>query len=302
MISFYTLNLLFFPIKLINFIRRRVEKGEKLNSFVISVGNLNSGGVGKTPLIVSLAEKLKEHGKTAILLRGYKGKLEKKGGEVLEINPELYGDEASMIKRRLKGVDVFVGKERVKNVKNSHYSFILLDDGFQYFKIKKNIEIIVFDYSKGNFLSRDFLSELKWGDVLVYKGKIPVKIFSKLKLWNVKIIKYTTYIDGVYSRDDTRIYPYDMEFVAVSSIGNNENFKLTLKKLGIKHVEFYAFEDHHNYSEKDIKKIKRHNLPVITTEKDFVKLSEMIEDLFYVKISIYVSELFDFIEEKVTIK
>ncbi len=279
--------LLFFPFQIVNFFKRRFVKKEEYKSFIISVGNITFGGEGKTPLVISLAEKLKNYGKTAVLLRGYLSKYEKIGGEVKAPDPELYGDEASMIKRRIPEITVFVGKERKKWLKREKFDFYILDDGFQYFGIKKDFEIVVHDFSRENILKRDFLSEIFFSDILVYKGKpeFNFEVYAK----RLKKFPYITFVEGVFSKENERIYPYDEEFLCVSSIGNNYSFKKTLDIMGIKIREFFFFEDHHKYSDDEIIKIKNLNIPVITTEKDFVKLSPVMENIFYVKISVDVS-------------
>ncbi len=286
--------LLFFPLQIVNFFKRRFVKKEEYKSFVISVGNITFGGEGKTPLVVSLAEKLKDYGKTAILLRGYLSKYEKIGGEVAKPEPKLYGDEASMIKRRIPEVAVFVGKERKKWLESEKFDFYILDDGFQYFGIKKDLEIIVHDFRRDNIFKRDFLSEILLSDILIYKGE-PDFNFEHY----TKKFPYITFVEGVFSNKNERIYPYDKEFLCVSSIGDNYSFKKTLEVMGIKVKEFIFFEDHHKYSDSEIMKIKNFDIPVITTEKDFVKLSSVIENIFYVKISVDVSYI---LKEILTLK
>ncbi len=291
MLNIFFIKILEFIYKTVNFLRRRIEKSEKVSGkIVVSVGNIGFGGSGKTPLVIGIARALKEKDIIpAIFLRGYRGEKEKEGGEVLSSEPLLYGDEACLLKRNLPKLRIFVGKDRVKNMKkieDKRIKVFLLDDGFQYFGVKKDVEIIIFDKEKKPFLRRDFIFEIRKADFVVKANKNYDFSFH----YSVK---------GVYnsldkSEDDNKI------FVAFCGIGNPESFKKTLQDNKILFENFIVFPDHYEYKEKDIKKLLSYGRSLITTEKDFVKLEKYgIKELYYLKIETVLSEKFkkEFLEK-----
>ncbi len=291
MLNLFFIKILEFIYKAVNFFRRRMEKGEKISGkIIVSVGNIGFGGSGKTPLVIGIARLLKEKGIIpAIFLRGYRGEKEKEGGEVLSLDPFVYGDEACLLKRNLPELRVFVGKDRVKNMKkveDKNIKVFILDDGFQYFGVKKDIEIIIFDKEKKPFLRRDFIIETRKADFVV-------------KTNNKDDFSFHYSVKGVYNssgktEDDNKI------FVAFCGIGNPESFKKTLQDNKILFESFIVFPDHYEYKEKDVKKLLSYGKSLITTEKDFVKLEKYgIKELYYLKIETVLSEKFkkEFLEK-----
>lgn len=283
------LMILLFPLKSINYIRRRFEKKiEFKDKFIISVGNLSFGGSGKTPLVIEIARFFEELGiKTAVFLRGYKGEMENIGGKVkLSDKTIIWGDEAILIKRNINS-PVFVGKNRIKQIKsidNLKIKILIFDDGFQYFKIKKDLDIIIYDFKDPSPLARDFKSELKKADI----------IFNKSGQRIEKTEDYIIVFDGIYDCRDNKINDYSgKEFTAFSGIGTPESFKKTLSENNIKYKQFITYPDHYFYKQKDIDKLVGYNSPLITTEKDFVKLKEFnIRDLYYLKIRVKLKDKF----------
>lgn len=117
-----------------------------LPCFVISVGNITLGGTGKTPMVQYLARCTRQWGfNTAIITRGYGGKMEKKGGVVsdgktLLVGPEMAGDEPYMLARTLN-IPVIVGSDRYRSARMAIDRFaaqvLILDDGFQHRRLKR---------------------------------------------------------------------------------------------------------------------------------------------------------------------
>ncbi len=133
---------------------------------VISVGNITAGGTGKTPVVEIFARELQKSGrKVAILSRGYRKrelpwyqrlfreKLEPprvvSDGKRLLLDSEMGGDEPYMLASNLPGVVVLVDKNRVKSgrfaVKRFGCDTLILDDGFQYLKLRHRLEIVLVD-------------------------------------------------------------------------------------------------------------------------------------------------------------
>ncbi len=152
---------------------------------VISVGNVTVGGTGKTPVVEILARTLQQEGRNvAILSRGYRKKekpfLQRifsaeaiapprvvSNGERVLLDSELSGDEPFMLASNLPGVVVLVDKNRVKSgryaIRNFGCDVLILDDGFQYMKLKHSHEIVLVDstnpFGNGHLLPRGILRE-----------------------------------------------------------------------------------------------------------------------------------------------
>jgi tetraacyldisaccharide 4'-kinase len=137
----------YFFWKILDLYYRFVYKPKQLNCPVISVGNISVGGTGKTPFIIYLIEFLLKRGiKDVVLLtRGYKGK---KIGYITDTEGE--PDEARLIKRRFPHVTVLANPNRHR-VFFEYFrdkklpQLVILDDGFQHRKIKRDLDIIMVD-------------------------------------------------------------------------------------------------------------------------------------------------------------
>ncbi len=267
------------------------EKIEKVK--IISVGNITLGGTGKTEFVLYLAKNIKN---SAIILRGYKGKGNKKFMEVKENTSFLLaGDEAILLKKRSRKV-VFVSRKRKYGIeaalkKYRNIKYIILDDAFQHFEIKRDINIILIDYTNpfGNkflipagFL-REPISSLKYADIILitkydenYKSIYSRKELEEIiKKYNPSIkIFYSSYIpDFNYNKFKNK------RIIIFSAIANYEYFLFLVKKyLSPSYLLTYFFPDHYFYSENDINRLvdikNKENIDYIfTTEKDIVKIS-----------------------------
>lgn len=168
--------------------RRRLKTVHYLGTLVISIGNLTTGGTGKTPVVELLSRTLAARGrKVAILTRGYKSAdldepqqwLDKKGNPVLNLpkiasdgrkrylGPLHSGDEPFMLARNLEQVAVLVDKDRVKSgifaIEQLESDTLVLDDGMQYLKLKHEIDIVLVDcgapFGTGVLLPRGTMRE-----------------------------------------------------------------------------------------------------------------------------------------------
>ena len=176
--------------------RKAVSSGilhaEKLDARVISVGNLQAGGTGKTPVVARIANEACERGlKTCILSRGYSSEWEIHGG-VIEpgtqpVDPFLTGDEPALLQRLVPGAWIAVGANRVRQFKvaekhlGSKFDLVILDDGFQHWKIAKDLEILVMTSSKpGEKFFRDWPTQVNACDLVVWtKGDSQPRIDGK---------------------------------------------------------------------------------------------------------------------------
>ena len=244
---------------------------------IICVGNIVAGGAGKTPTAIEIAKMLKQNNKTVCFLsKGYGGKFE--GVVKLDNNSiaEVVGDEPLLL---FEYGDVFVSKSRVGGLKyinnNCNYDYIIVDDGLQNPTFIKDKIVLVIDgkFGFGNgfilpagALRDKFKNIYKKVDVVILNNGNNKHIQDLCNKYNVKIIQSKIVADNV---DDFK----NKEYVAFCGLGRPEKFKNTLLENNIKLKDFVAFEDHYKYTDKDIEKLEKSSSNLITTKKDWVKLS-----------------------------
>ncbi len=270
------------------FYRCGIFKQYVLDARVISVGNITWGGTGKTTTVLFILEALlKRAQKVAILTRGY--------GE----------DEQKLISGAAKGGLVLVGKDRVKSgreaIARHSVDTILLDDGFQYRKLKRDLDIVCIDATRpfGNGWlipagsMREGLGVLKRANIflitkvdLVQDKKVLQALEEKLRNINPKaaIVKSVHEAQHFYKLSNGQLVDVETlknkNIALLSAIGNPDSFEKTVLSLGLKFKKHFIFRDHHWYTEKDLKKIedycsKNGISAIITTEKDAVKLKAL---------------------------
>ena len=249
---------------------------------VICIGNLTMGGAGKTPTSRAICDLVAEHGKYAtpcFLMRGYGGK--HKGP--LEVDPSVHtswdvGDEALM---QARYAPVIVSADRYKGAllaKECGYDLIIMDDGFQNPKLKKDLAFIVVDggFGFGNGLCfpagplREPVSEgIRRADAAIIINRTKdtdVSALSTLKQFEATI-KIENEVPG---QDKKRV-------VAFAGIARPEKFFSTLEANGYILHAHYAFPDHHIFTQDQLGKIEARanaeGIGIITTEKDWVRLS-----------------------------
>jgi tetraacyldisaccharide 4'-kinase len=280
---------------------------------VISIGNLTFGGTGKTPFTLWLAKFLfQENKKVMILMRGYKGKLEHEGGVIeagKKINPDpyIYGDEALLYARHLENATIVVGKKRSENL--SYYfpkyspDVVLLDDGHQHIKIKRKINIIIFDalmpISEYQVAPMGYMREgfhaLKDADFVAIGRSDQVTLERLIQLKDFLVPHLPPHVSiaecghapiGLFSGESNLKYSLSdipkLKIVAIAGIGNPQSFYKLLEKLGARILMKETFADHHFFTLEEIKPLlefaKSENAIVVTTEKDMVRLKKIISD------------------------
>ncbi len=164
-----------------------LRKSRRLPAKVISVGNLQVGGAGKTPLVALLAREALEQGKgPCILLRGYRGSAEKSGGVIPPhafLSPKKpstreFGDEAVLLSQKVPEAWIGVGADRFSVFQKVRalapgIDVVVLDDGFQHLKIARDLEIVaVTSKSADEVVFREFSCSAALADLLVWtKGE-----------------------------------------------------------------------------------------------------------------------------------
>lgn len=284
---------------------KKIIRQHSLKTKVISIGNITLGGTGKTPAVIEIAS-LFQNRKVAILSRGYKSKYEHEmavvsDGTKILLKEKEAGDEPYLLAKRLPTVPIIIGKNRVKSAKYAIDKFgteiIILDDGFQHWQLKRDLDIVLIDgknpYGNTHLFPRGILREpiknLKRANIFIIT-KIDqclnrTKIIQDLKNINPQapilesIHKPVKFI-GLDSKEE---YPLEfvknIDIVALSSIGDPDSFEVILKKIVGKNFIHLTFPDHYAYTKKDVNKLidYLHGVNfIITTEKDIVKLRGIV--------------------------
>ncbi len=254
----------------------------KVDVPVICVGNINMGGVGKTPTVIALIEKLKQKGLNPhVLSKGYGGKM---SGPLLVSsghNPGDVGDEPILISAF---APTWISKDRVKGAKaavESGCDVIILDDGFQNQSIYKDFSIIVVDatigFGNGKIFPAGPLRESienasKRGDIFLLVGgeKDILNFYRFYKLPNIPVCNAKIKIV------ETGIDWENTKVLAFAGIGYPEKFFRSLNEIGAKIIKEIALADHANLSEKLLKRLKleanMNGAILVTTEKDAIRL------------------------------
>lgn len=281
--------------------KRRYLSGKKervrLPGKVISIGNLEAGGTGKSPITMLIAEFLKEEGfRPAILTRGYRSGLSKSDSMVLKgpriiVPPEKKGqyfpDEAKMQAVLLGDVPVIVGRDRVKAAKRyldfrpapTHW---ILDDGFQHLPLERNLDIVLLDavapFGNGHLLPLGRLREkpeaLKRADVILFTRA------SKTHPARSFVDEMTTLGKpclAVPFKEDKPQFVYGpktsiaaVEKVAlVTAIAKSERLEKRLKDLGLVVTGTLKKPDHTRFHMGEMITASREAEAVITTAKDY---------------------------------
>lgn len=270
---------------------------------VISVGNITLGGTGKTPVVEYLAKYLKGEGrKVAILSRGYKKKC--RSASVHRCSSyETMGDEAYMLQENLKGVPVVVNADRRQGISIAINDYgadtIIMDDGFQQWGIKKDLDIVTIDalipfgnrhiFPRG--ILRQPLSSLKQADVFILTRTDVTPDISDIRKVLGEFNPLAIIIESVHKpvgfyplgrkQDLSEVGIFKGKTIAlVSGIANPDSFKGMVADLGVKIGASFDFPDHYSYSSKDLDRIilecKEKNIAcIITTEKDAARLSQL---------------------------
>jgi tetraacyldisaccharide 4'-kinase len=280
---------------------------------VICVGNLSTGGTGKTPMIEYLIRLLKDEKSIATLSRGYKRKTK---GFVLadtKANANSIGDEPFQFYKKFDNLTVAVDGNRQNGIAELRQlkhqpEVILLDDAYQHRKVKAGFTILLTAYN--NLYSKDLVlptgnlreprSGAKRADVVVVtkcskdiSESEKLKITSKLKLENFQKVffSYIDYASTVKSRVNSLELDVLPKFTLVTGIANAKPLVEFLSDKGLK-FDHLEFSDHYDFRTSDIENLTTKSL-ILTTEKDYVRLSvnEGLKDqLYYLPIEIKIDK------------
>jgi tetraacyldisaccharide 4'-kinase len=294
--------------------RTGVISTHELNAPVISVGNLTTGGTGKTPLVEWLARACARDGhRVCILTRGYgrsrpRERVVVSDGDALLADAEVGGDEPRLLAERLRGIAAVISDaDRVAAGlwarKNLHCNLFIIDDGFQHRRLGRDLDIVTIDASDpwggGNLLPagrlREPRKELARADCVVVTRSDQAPSISELlnKLEKVSggraLLVSRMVLTGARAvltegHGNVSLSGLETPIAAFCGIGNPEAFFRQLRTSGHELRSTHAFPDHHVYSQHDISRLtatahSRGARTLVTTAKDAVKLRELSFDL-----------------------
>lgn len=290
----------------------QILKTQRLLRPVISIGNIQMGGTGKTPLTIAVLDKLQSEGlKVGVLSRGYK---RKSGAEIImpggdrDIYKNQYesiGDEPALILKHLKQGALGVGRNRyrvgLKMLEKHPVDVFVLDDGLQHRKLHRDVDICLIDVSRWSrhpFLFpfsylRDSKSSLKrcHAVVLTKVGKqrdeaqeLKQQLHGK---YGIPVFEGDLQPQALVDiRGDSELSLAELKgkkVAAFCGIARPSHFFDMLKRSGVELVLEKKFPDHHHYSSNDLgglmKTMKEKGVnTAITTEKDAVKLRGLMRE------------------------
>lgn len=273
---------------------------------VICVGNLTTGGVGKTPIVIELANELSKNQSVAIISRGYGAKISNKTPNIIKDNKGLKyengllcADEPFQIAKKVnKNVIVITCADRKKAIELAIIKYgikiAILDDGFSNRKVKKDKIILAIDskmrFGNGHLLPfgplREPIKEIKRANEIILVDKDDKNLDDAIS-WVKKFNKPTSICKmqpkKIYNLQSGAEVKLNKErAVAFCAIGQPEQFFDFARK-------FYeiipiSFDDHHKYTKTDIEELlkiaQRNEISTfITTQKDETKLAELVENI-----------------------
>jgi len=301
----------------------RILRDSTLGVQVIAIGNLTVGGTGKTPVVEKFARELRDQGRTvAILSRGYRSKprpvhewlLNKillrddttpprvvSDGKSLLLDSEMAGDEPYMLASNLKDVVVLVDKDRVKSGRYAIEKFgcdtLLLDDGFQYWKLRgRRQDIVLIDrqqpFGNERLLPRGTLREppshlARASTIFITKSDGNTAELRRLiERFNpdagiIECIHHPLYLEDLFTGQRLGIDSLKGRKVAsLSGIAQPESFEQSLVTLGADLVYARKFADHHRFTQQEILNVinrskKKQAEAIITTQKDAVRFPKI---------------------------
>ena len=304
----------------------RVIRNRAIGCLVVSIGNLTCGGTGKTPIVEIFARTLSQKGrKVAVLRRGYRSR-DKRGffeklrkrlfSKKMEVPPRVVsdgknllhdsitaGDEPYMLASNLKNVAVLVDKDRVKSglyaIDEFGTDVLILDDGFQYLRLKAHINIVLVDstspFDNHHVLPRGLMREpiehlLRADYVFLTKSDGSprlrhLKEFIRKHNHRAEIIECChkpKYLEDVFDRG--KRFPLETlqgkKLASISAIANPASFEGFLEDLGGELVLKRHYADHHRYRQQEMidfindAKAAGADL-IVTTEKDAVRMPRL---------------------------
>ena len=255
---------------------------------VISIGNITTGGTGKTPLVIWLCNYLQNKGlHCSILTRGYK------------TAPDQITDEPALLARACLDTDVIVNPNRLAGARKAtsayHAQVLVLDDGFQHRRLKRNLDIVAVDatcpFGYGRVLPAGLLREPKGGlsraDAVIITrfDQVDAEKMRQLEQEiqqiapNIPIAKAIHKHTGAVTFQNEKLNLDELrskKIFAFCGIGNPNAFFRCLEQNGLSLTDTQIFDDHHAYTQEEMRQIFEQARScgaemILCTQKDWVK-------------------------------
>ncbi len=316
----------------------RILRDSTLGVQVIAIGNLTAGGTGKTPVVEKFARELQDAGrKVAILSRGYRSKppplyervINKlllreditppkvvSDGKSLLLDSESAGDEPYMLASNLRDVVVLVDKDRVKAgrfaIDKYSCDTLLLDDGFQYWKLKgRRQDVVLIDRQQpfgnnGKLLPRGTLREppshlSRANIIFITKSDGNTEeLRGTIAKYNpeasvIECVHSPLYFEDVFTGEREGLdFLNGRKIAALSGIALPASFEESLMDLGADLVYTKRFVDHHRFSQQEVLNVINRGKTrqadfIVTTQKDavrFPKIDRRDLPLYFMRVEI----------------
>jgi tetraacyldisaccharide 4'-kinase len=277
--------------------RRYATRARRLPAPVVSIGNLEVGGTGKTPLVAAIAAHLCRSGhRVAILSRGYDRRtrgirIASRGQGALGSAAEI-GDEPHLLAQELPGVAVVVGADRYAaglhalEALSPPPEIFLLDDGFSHLGLARDLDLLAFPASRpwgsGRLLPfgtlREPLAAARAANAVILTGVAGQSAGAAPAL--AAALRGSGFTGPAFAAAlDAELQPKaaSPRVVLATGIARPERVVETARALGLVVVEHLAFADHHRFPPESLARIERAHArcggaPVVCTSKDAGKL------------------------------
>jgi tetraacyldisaccharide 4'-kinase len=289
----------------------------RVDAPVICVGNITTGGTGKTPVVEALTRALVGRGlRPGVLSRGYRAPAAERGPATKDGARRPAGDEARMLARSLPGVPLVQDPDRIRGARELvrlGCDAIVLDDGFQHRRLERDADLVLIDATRpfglpwveGHapefMLPRGLLREPPTGlrraraCILTRTDQIEPEHLAALEARIHALVPELPVLHAIHRPlclRDSGGQRFELERLIgttvdlVSGIGNAGAFETTVAGLGARIVEHRRFGDHHDYTPKDVIGLGRGGRVVVTTAKDAVKLETLLPAAFALEIGV----------------
>jgi len=273
---------------------RKILKSEKVSIPVICIGNITTGGTGKTPLVVWLCNFLSEKNiRTTILTRGYKAHQGK------------FSDEPAILAKSCPDCRILVNSNRVESAQKAiaqlHTQMLVMDDGFQHRKLNRDLNIVTIDstcpfgYQKilPAGLLREPVTALKRAHaaVITRSDQVDQNVLNQITEKIIEINPDIVIANAIHKPVCAKLMGKseitleelkNKKIFAFSGIGNPDAFLNTIKKLNLNLVESKNFNDHYNYTREDMEDIYERAIYlnvdlILSTQKDWTKTALLMD-------------------------
>ena len=266
-LNFFSIILL--PFTLLYMVLIKIRKSfsiqKKFKIPLICVGNIYIGGTGKTPLAIKIKNELENFKKTVVVRKYYKN----------------HKDEHRLIKEKTNSLILNSSRSAaIKEAEENNYDAVILDDGFQDYSIKKDLNILCFNSNQliGNGLLfpsgplREGMSSIRDAKIIIINGKTNKEFEKKIfEISNNTNIFYSKYLPLNTSQFKGK------KILAIAGIGNPDNFFETLKENHLDIQKTISFPDHYEFKKEELEKIieeaRQNNWEIVTTEKDYYRIN-----------------------------